>query len=81
MKGFMLVGLSIGLALSGCAAEPPATSDVEITSVGAPTPLTPPAPLAASIRAPGLPTAAYRSALAPSAINNSYHPSWPVDIC
>jgi hypothetical protein len=35
----MLLGLGIGLALSGCAAEPPSTSDVEITSVGAPTPL------------------------------------------
>jgi len=58
----MLLGLGIGLALSGCAAEPPSTSDVEITSVGAPTPLTPPARLAASIRAPGLPAAAYRSA-------------------
>jgi hypothetical protein len=76
----MLLGLGIGLALPGCAAEPPSTSDVEITSVGAPTPLTPPARLAASIRAPGLPAAAYRSAPAPSAINYSYYPSWTVDV-
>jgi hypothetical protein len=75
MKGFMLVGLSIGLA-PGCAAEPPATSDMEITSVGAPTPLTPPVPLEASIRAPGL----LAAVPAPSAIDNSYHPSWTVDV-
>src|SRR5580704_16317875 len=46
---------------------------------GAPTPLTP-APLAASNRAPGLPAAAYRLAPPPSAIDNSYHPSWTVDV-
>ena len=87
MKAVMLLGLGVGLAaICGCVAEAPGgASSVEMNSVGNPTPLAPPT---ASTGGPPVPsTAHYRSGrqpglypTPPTMIDNSYHPSWTVDV-
>jgi hypothetical protein len=87
MNAIMLVGLGVGLAaICGCvAAAPGGTPLAEMNSVGTPTPLAPPT---ASTDGPPAPlTAAYRSGRQPGlyptppiTIDNSYHPSWTVDV-
>jgi hypothetical protein len=85
MKAIKFVGLGVGLAaLFGCAAEAPSTAPpMEIVSVGAPTPLAP-GPTASTGTEPRPLAAAYRSgpppAPLPATIDNSYHPSWTVDV-
>ena len=76
MKALMLIGVGVGLALCGCAAEQPSRPVAEIAPVGTPTSLAPQP--SASVSALRLPVAAY-SLRPPSAFEVlPYHPSWTV---
>jgi hypothetical protein len=87
IKTIIVVGLGIEFAaLAGCAAEEPsAAPPVEIISVGTPTPLTPASASRgaathslATVYRPGAPPSPLLTT--PIKIDNSYHPSWTVDV-
>ena len=83
MKAILLAGLGVGLvAICGCVAQAPGGApSVGMNSVGTPTPLVPPTTYTEGVAAP------YRSerqpgpySTPPTMIDNSYHPSWTVDV-
>jgi hypothetical protein len=85
MKASMSIGVLLGLALYGCAAEPPSgTRAAEISPTGPATPLVPQP--SASVSVPRLPAGAYWSG--PASVSSPsngvvilpYHPSWTVDV-